>query len=128
MGWSEDKGLGRNEDGRKEHVKVKKRENGEGLGVEDDKTGGQAWSSSMVAFNAVLDVLKKSNIAPVKTDHDESDQEEVTQDRAKSKKSSKDKERRKNKKSRSKSKAIKSSKKVSKKSSIDRPIISVGIK
>ena len=60
MGWSEDKGLGKNETGAVAAVKLKKREDGAGLGVEKmtDGAGAKGWSETATSFNSVLDTLK----------------------------------------------------------------------
>ncbi len=61
MGWSEDKGLGRLENGITNHVKLKKRETALGLGMEDvidDGVGSKAWNSTVASFNGVLEMLK----------------------------------------------------------------------
>jgi hypothetical protein len=61
MGWKEDKGLGKNESGITTNVKVSKREEGLGLGMDkfvDDNVGNKAWSSTVQSYNAVLDMLK----------------------------------------------------------------------
>ena len=62
MGWKEDKGLGKNETGITANVKVKKRDEGLGLGVEQtsDNAGLQGWNSTVSSFNDVLKVLNDS--------------------------------------------------------------------
>lgn len=61
MGWSEDKGLGKNEDGITFNLKVSKRENGLGLGSEGlDGAGNRGWSETATSFNEVLNVLKST--------------------------------------------------------------------
>eukprot|EP00601_Ochromonadales_sp_CCMP2298_P028451 CAMPEP_0173346318 /NCGR_PEP_ID=MMETSP1144-20121109/12498_1 /TAXON_ID=483371 /ORGANISM="non described non described, Strain CCMP2298" /LENGTH=182 /DNA_ID=CAMNT_0014293613 /DNA_START=342 /DNA_END=890 /DNA_ORIENTATION=- len=62
MGWKEDKGLGKNESGIVDNVKISKRESGLGLGMEEtvDGAGNRAWSDTANSFNAVLEVLKAS--------------------------------------------------------------------
>jgi len=61
MGWSEEKGLGKNETGMVSHLKVKTREQGLGLGVEGiDVAGNKGWAETTSSFNAVLDILKSS--------------------------------------------------------------------
>ena len=62
MGWKGDTGLGKNETGIVDNVKVSKREIGLGLGMEEsaDGAGNKAWSETANSFNAVLEVLKKS--------------------------------------------------------------------
>jgi Pin2-interacting protein X1 len=59
MGWKEDKGLGKNEEGTTAAIKVTRRDAGVGLGAKEaDTAGNSAWSSKGSSFNAVLDVLK----------------------------------------------------------------------
>jgi len=61
MGWKEDKGLGKNESGIVDNVKIGKRETGLGLGSKDTVDGAnRGWSETATSFNAVLDVLKQS--------------------------------------------------------------------
>lgn len=61
MGWKEDKGLGKNETGSIESIKVKRRDQGLGLGtLEADSAGNRAWSTTATSFEAVLDALKES--------------------------------------------------------------------
>lgn len=57
MGWKEEKGLGKNEDGISTSVKVSRREEGLGLGVTKDSAGNSGWSTTVTSFNAVLDLL-----------------------------------------------------------------------
>lgn len=63
MGWSEEKGLGKDGSGMTSHLKMKKRDVGLGLGMEgvvDDTVGSKAWSSTVTSFNSVLDILKNN--------------------------------------------------------------------
>ena len=62
MGWSEDKGLGKNETGIVEHIKVKKRDEGIGLGMvqSSDSAGLLGWNETVSSFNDVLKVLNES--------------------------------------------------------------------
>ena len=60
MGWTEGKGLGKNEDGLAEHVKVAKKSNNLGLGAKSDTTGADGWASTAVNFNGVLEALGKA--------------------------------------------------------------------
>jgi len=61
MGWKEDKGLGKDESGNTSFVKIKKREDGIGLGVEKstDGAGDHGWNATTQSFNAVLNALKE---------------------------------------------------------------------
>jgi len=58
FGWKEDKGLGKNEDGITNAIKLKKREDGLGLGMTSDGTGNSAWNQTTRSFNGILDELK----------------------------------------------------------------------
>ncbi|CAM9850159.1 unnamed protein product [Ectocarpus sp. 8 AP-2014] len=60
MGWTEGKGLGKNEDGVSEHVKVSKKSNNLGLGATHDSSGAAGWASAAVSFNGVLETLGKA--------------------------------------------------------------------
>jgi Pin2-interacting protein X1 len=61
MGWKEDKGLGKNESGIVDNVKIQKRETGLGLGSQDIvDSANRGWSATATSFNDVLDVLKKN--------------------------------------------------------------------
>lgn len=57
MGWKEEKGLGKNEDGISSSIKVSKREEGLGLGIVNDAAGNNGWNSTITSFNSVLDLL-----------------------------------------------------------------------
>jgi len=61
MGWKEDKGLGKNETGSVTHVKVSKREEGLGLGMEQttDGAGMVGWNATAASFSQVLNTLKE---------------------------------------------------------------------
>jgi hypothetical protein len=58
MGWKEDKGLGKNETGTVNAVKISKREEGLGIGMDSDKAGEAGWSQQVSGLSAVLDLLK----------------------------------------------------------------------
>lgn len=61
MGWKEDKGLGKNETGIVDNVKIQKRETGLGLGSQDiTDNANRGWSATATSFNDVLHVLKQS--------------------------------------------------------------------
>lgn len=60
MGWTEGKGLGKNEDGVSEHVRVTKKSNNLGLGATRDQTGAAGWASTALSFNGVLEALGKA--------------------------------------------------------------------
>lgn len=57
MGWKEDKGLGKNESGIINNIKVKKREIGIGLGLDEDSATAKL-GSQVSSLNDVLNVLK----------------------------------------------------------------------
>ncbi|CAM9436053.1 unnamed protein product [Sphacelaria rigidula] len=87
MGWTEGKGLGKNEDGVSEHVKVSKKSNNLGLGATRDQTGAAGWASTAVSFNGVLETLAKA----YGTAHDSNEKKS----KKRKKKSKKDKRRKK---------------------------------
>ena len=72
MGWNEDKGLGKNESGAVSAIKLKKREDGVGLGVEKmtDGAGARGWSQTANGFSSVLDALKATYGTTAKKDKD----------------------------------------------------------
>ncbi|KAI8621870.1 G-patch domain-containing protein, partial [Chytriomyces sp. MP71] len=57
MGWSSGKGLGKNEDGRAEHVKVSLKSNNLGIGA--DKRSIDNWMDNTFAFSSLLENLNK---------------------------------------------------------------------
>ncbi len=59
MGWKEEKGLGKNEDGIANSIKVKKRDATLGLGVQKDEAGNHGWGSTVNSFNQVLNILNE---------------------------------------------------------------------
>lgn len=60
FGWSEEKGLGKNETGITSAVKIKRREDELGLGMEKmtDGAGNKGWNQTTNGFNSVLESLK----------------------------------------------------------------------
>lgn len=58
MGWSEDKGLGKDENGSQAPIKVTKKDNSQGLGMQQDAAGNLSWSSTTSSFNDVLNLLQ----------------------------------------------------------------------
>lgn len=68
MGWSEEKGLGKKEEGIVAAVKLKRREDGLGLGMEKltDGAGAKGWAETATSFSSVLDVLKQAYKKPDK--------------------------------------------------------------
>ena len=61
MGWKEDKGLGKDESGIVDNIKISKREIGLGLGTSDTvDNANRGWSATASSFNDVLAVLKES--------------------------------------------------------------------
>jgi Pin2-interacting protein X1 len=62
MGWKEDVGLGKNATGITSNIKLKRREEGLGLGMEKqtDGAGNKGWSQTTSSFNDVLALLKDS--------------------------------------------------------------------
>lgn len=61
MGWKEDKGLGKNEEGMVDSVKVKRRGENEGLGTTKDQAGASGWTKTVSGFSAVLEMLNSSS-------------------------------------------------------------------
>ena len=107
MGWSEEKGLGKDEDGIVEAVKVKRRDPGMALGVSLQDYREAGWNATAVGFSQVLNMLQK--------EYKQSEDDDRDEERA-GKKSKKDKKDKKDKKE----------DKKSKKKEI--PIIKVGMK
>ncbi|KAI7834378.1 PIN2/TRF1-interacting protein, partial [Kickxella alabastrina] len=62
MGWSEGKGLGANEDGLKEHVKIKLKTNNFGIGA--DKKNIRNWLANADGFSQLLDRLNSESGTP----------------------------------------------------------------
>jgi len=58
MGWSQEKGLGKNEDGIVNSIKAKKRDTGLGLGMIEDTAGNASWGAAATSFNMIQDMLK----------------------------------------------------------------------
>eukprot|EP01089_Gocevia_fonbrunei_P002098 TRINITY_DN1208_c0_g1_i1.p1 TRINITY_DN1208_c0_g1~~TRINITY_DN1208_c0_g1_i1.p1 ORF type:complete len:281 (+),score=98.78 TRINITY_DN1208_c0_g1_i1:129-971(+) len=58
MGWEDGKGLGANEDGRTDHVKVSKKSDAGGIGTQKDTTG-KAWIENTFQYSALLANLNK---------------------------------------------------------------------
>ena len=58
MGWKKGKGLGKNEDGSTLHIKVKKKEDSQGLGLDEDIEGTKTLMKSANVFD---DILKDLN-------------------------------------------------------------------
>ena len=60
FGWNEEKGLGKNETGITSAVKIKRREDELGLGMEKltDGAGNKGWNQTTNGFNSVLESLK----------------------------------------------------------------------
>jgi len=97
MGWSEEKGLGKEENGITNYVKISKREDGLGLGMDefqDDNVGSKAWGSTVSAYNSVLEVLKASyKPNPINNNSTSSDESSSDNDEKTKKKSKKEKKR-----------------------------------
>ncbi|KAJ2390898.1 hypothetical protein GGI23_005532 [Coemansia sp. RSA 2559] len=62
MGWSEGKGLGAQEDGMREHVKIKLKTNSFGVGA--DKKNIRNWLANADGFSELLDRLNSGNATP----------------------------------------------------------------
>ena len=61
QGWTEGKGLGKNEDGQKTFVKTARRPENEGIGVETDLVGDKHFNKTMTDFDKLLASLNNSN-------------------------------------------------------------------
>ncbi|KAI9247970.1 hypothetical protein BDA99DRAFT_564943 [Phascolomyces articulosus] len=122
MGWAPGKGLGVNEDGNKEHVKIRLKENTLGLGA--DKRTTDNWLGNTDAFSQLLADLNSRTAAAESTSPElekgeeetskkdkkkrkrskEGDDDEDKKDKKKKKKEKKDKKDKKEKKEKKKSK------------------------
>ncbi|KAJ2743034.1 hypothetical protein GGI20_004048 [Coemansia sp. BCRC 34301] len=71
MGWSEGKGLGANEDGMKEHVKIKLKTNNFGIGA--DKKNIRNWLENADGFSELLSRLNSDTNTPSETVNDDSE-------------------------------------------------------
>jgi len=114
MGWSEEKGLGKNEDGSVEAIKVKRRDQGMALGVSLQDYREAGWNSTAVGFSQVLTLLQQE----YKNTSDNDSEGTAGGDRKKGKKKKKAKKEKKEKKD----------KKDKKDKKRDVPIIKVGMK
>ena len=63
MGWSEDKGLGKDENGSQRALKVSKKDNMLGLGMKADNAGNLAWNETTSSFNNILSMLQVKHFA-----------------------------------------------------------------
>eukprot|EP01039_Chlorochromonas_danica_P010054 gene10054-11125_t len=125
MGWSEDKGLGKDGSGMTSHLKMKKRDVGLGLGMEgvvDDTVGSKAWSSTVTSFNSVLDILKNNYRKDV------SDEESSKNKKKKNKKEKKEKKKRKRDEVEEDAEEVSEEKEEEVKKKKKRPLVSVHIK
>lgn len=109
MGWSEEKGLGKDEDGIVEAVKVKRRDPGMALGVSLQDYREAGWNATAIGFSQVLNMLQQEY---------KQSEDDDGEDRAR-KKAKKEKKEKKDKKEKKKEKKTK-------KKNI--PIIKVGMK
>ncbi|KAJ2065327.1 hypothetical protein GGI17_000379 [Coemansia sp. S146] len=71
MGWSEGKGLGANEDGMKEHVKIKLKTNNFGIGA--DKKNIRNWLENADGFSELLSRLNSDANTPSENNDDGDD-------------------------------------------------------
>ncbi|KAJ2707215.1 hypothetical protein FB645_000892 [Coemansia sp. IMI 203386] len=92
MGWSEGKGLGANEDGVKEHVKIKLKTNNFGVGA--DKKNIRNWLANADGFSELLNRLNSESATPAEP-AGEKEEEEESKKNKKSKKDKKDKKHKK---------------------------------
>jgi hypothetical protein len=94
MGWKEENGLGKSQNGIKSHIHVRKREEGLGLGMEhmkDDVVGSKAWSSTLSSYSEVLELLKSEYVNSNSSENSEVGDEEVLIEKKKKKKDNKEK-------------------------------------
>lgn len=75
MGWSEGKGLGKNEDGATSHVRVKRRRTASGLGRNASNLAIHANAAITDSFNEVLSRLNSGGVVEPKKVCDESESE-----------------------------------------------------
>ncbi|KAJ2831275.1 hypothetical protein FBU31_002307 [Coemansia sp. 'formosensis'] len=91
MGWSEGKGLGANEDGMKEHVKIKLKSNNFGIGA--DRKNIRNWLENADGFSELLSRLNSDTNTPSETaDSDESKKKRKKEEKKKLKKEAKEAE------------------------------------
>jgi len=83
LGWNEDKGLGKNEDGIKEAVKLKRMEVGAGIGSDKDNTGNRDWNNTSDNYAAVLAKLKGKYGRSAKKDKKEKKEKSSKKDKVK---------------------------------------------
>lgn len=93
MGWKEGTGLGKKRDGIVSHIKVNKREENMGLGVEKERTRqmgveGMWWSSNVA--DTLMKLQQKSSSQKSKNSDDDEDKKSKKKKDKKSKKSKKD--------------------------------------
>jgi Pin2-interacting protein X1 len=92
MGWKEDKGLGKDENGHTSHIKIKKREEGLGIGMEKttDSAGYHGWNATATSYNEILMTLKEAyRPSSSSSKHDNEQGEKSKKKRNKEKKSNK---------------------------------------
>lgn len=87
MGWSPGKGLGVNEDGKKEHIKIKLKDNT--LGVGATKKSVDNWLGHTDAFSRLLADLNSQTPSETSSVADESQEEDDTKDKKKKEKKEK---------------------------------------
>ncbi|KAJ2840560.1 hypothetical protein J3B02_006208, partial [Coemansia erecta] len=73
MGWSEGKGLGANEDGVKEHVKIKLKTNNFGVGA--DKKNIRNWLANADGFSELLNRLNSGSDTPAEASEEKDKKE-----------------------------------------------------
>ena len=78
FGWTEEKGLGKDESGSTTNIAVTKREDALGLGAEKmtDGAGAIGWNETTTGFNAILDALKSEYGTSKKSKKDKKDKKE----------------------------------------------------
>lgn len=113
MGWAPGKGLGVNEDGQQEHVKVRIKDDTLGLGA--SKKNVDNWLDNTDAFSRLLADLNSRTEETAKRKHEDDAEDEPKEKKKKEKKSKEDKKDKEEKKKKKKEKKDKKDKKEKKK-------------
>ena len=95
MGWKEDKGLGREESGIVDAIRVKKREQGLALGANEVDYREAGWNATAAGFSEVLGLLQKEYCSDRQDQDGEAEDEEWSKKDKKKKKKEKKKDRKK---------------------------------
>lgn len=129
MGWSEEKGLGKDETGIVDAIKIKKRDTSIGIGAEAlaaDTIGASSWRGLTESYTSVLDLLKSQYSTNNADDDEVEESKEKSRKKRKSKAISSDSDDSDSNERKKQKKSKKDNKKDRKKR--DKPIIKVGIR